>query len=137
MEMEATTIMITDKRIISREEAKDAGLVLVLMALYIVYLRGNPDLLLFPGLLLLICMLTPGVFRPFGLFWFGLSRLLGSIMIRFILTIIFFLVVTPVAVVRRLSGCDPLRLGEWKKGRKSVFRDRDHFFTADDLNNPY
>lgn len=129
--------MTTDKRSISREDAKDAGLVLVLVALYIVYRRGDLDMLALPGLLLLLCLLCPGVFRPFGLFWYGLSRLLGSVMTRFVLTVIFFFVVTPVAVVRRLGGCDPLRLREWKKGPVSVFRAKDHLFAADDLNNPY
>jgi hypothetical protein len=40
--------------------------------------------------------------------WMGLAEALGFVMTRVILGLIFFLVVTPIGIVRRLTGGDPL-----------------------------
>lgn len=122
---------------ITREEAKDSGLALTLIALYLVYRFNSVRLLLLPGILLLLCMMIPGIFRPFARLWFGLSAVMGSIASRVVLTVVFFTVVTPVGLIRRLSGGDPLQLRTWKKGSGSVFRLTERTMTAEDLKNPY
>jgi hypothetical protein len=45
---------------------------------------------------------------PFRL-WMGLAEGLSFVMTRVILSIVFFCVVTPIGLVRRLLGADPLR----------------------------
>ncbi len=45
--------------------------------------------------------------------------------------------VLPVGLVRRLLGKDSMRIKSWKKGKESVFRVRDHRFSAKDLEHPY
>jgi hypothetical protein len=40
--------------------------------------------------------------------WMGLAEALGFVMTRVILGVIFFLIVTPIGIVRRLTGGDPL-----------------------------
>lgn len=40
--------------------------------------------------------------------WMGLAEALGFVMTRVILGVVFFLLVTPIGLLRRLSGGDPL-----------------------------
>jgi hypothetical protein len=58
-------------------------------------------------------------------------------MSRVILTVVFFLVVTPIAVIRRLCGADALQLKKWKQGRGSVFVVREGPVQGKDMENPY
>ena len=58
-------------------------------------------------------------------------------MSRVILTLIFFLVVTPIGLVRRLLGKDSLRLRAFKTSDDSVMLPRNHIFSGADLERPY
>jgi hypothetical protein len=49
------------------------------------------------------------------------------------MSIVFFVIVTPVGLVRRMLGRDPLKLRQFKKGKQSVMKDRDHQYTAEDF----
>jgi hypothetical protein len=82
-------------------------------------------------------MTIPVIFKPLAVIWFGLSNKLGFIITNLILTILFFLIVTPVAIVRRTFGADPLLLKEWKSENRSIFKVRDHLFNSNDLFKPY
>jgi len=58
-------------------------------------------------------------------------------MSRVVLTLAFFLVLTPVALLRRALGHDPMRRKGWKAGSASVFETRDHTYTAEDIERPF
>ncbi|MFP4038905.1 MAG: SxtJ family membrane protein [Desulfosudaceae bacterium] len=122
-----------------REKAKDAGLALVLILLLAAWtLAGlHHPLLALAAAGVLICLLAPRAFTPFAVCWYGLSRILGAVMSRIVLTLIYLLLVVPVGLVRRLTGADPLLLKRWKKDDGSVFVERDHTFTRSDLEDPY
>lgn len=60
-------------------------------------------------------MLVSGLFRPqllapLNILWFRLGLLLHRIMTPLVMGVLFFLVVTPTALVMRRLGHDPLRL---------------------------
>ena len=63
--------------------------------------------------------------------------MLGTVVSKIILTIIFFLMVTPVSVLRRAMGKDPLLVKEWKKDTTSAFAVREHIYTAAEIEKPY
>jgi hypothetical protein len=68
-----------------------------------------PNVLLVVGTLLVLL----GALRPQWLvvpnrLWMGLAEALGFVMTRVILGVVFFLFVTPIGLVRRLCGGDPL-----------------------------
>lgn len=88
-------------------------------------------------LLLLLNMIWPSIFKPLAKIWLGLSHMLGTIMSKIILVVIFFGLVLPVGLLRRFLGKDTLQLKKWKKGHDSVFKVRDHEFTSEDINHPY
>ena len=58
-------------------------------------------------------------------------------MSKVVLTLTFFLVLTPTALFRRLCGKDTLRLRCFGRDQSSVFRVRDHTFTPADIEQPY
>ena len=122
---------------VSDEQCKDSGLALVLIAL-ILSMVFSPHYLLPIGIgLLVVTMSVPTLFRPFARIWFGFSHALGTLVSRILLTLLFYGLVTPVGFIRRLLGKDSMQLKKWKHGKVSVFHDRDHLFTRQDLDNPY
>ena len=124
-------------RSVTTDQAKDTGMAMVLICLLIAFLGGKH---LFYGLgilLLLINMIGPNIFKPAARIWLGFSHLLGSVMSRIILSIVFLVLVFPVGLVRRIIGKDSLQLNKWKKDRTSVFKTREHEFSADDIKHPY
>jgi hypothetical protein len=68
--------------------------------------------------------------------WMGLAKVLGFINSHILLGAIFFFILTPLALLRRvLSRKDELQLR--KKVSGSYFTTRDHTFEASDLENPW
>lgn len=66
--------------------------------------------------------------------WYKLAELLSKVMNPLILGLVYFTFITPIALMFRLFGNDPLGLRE-EKG--SVFEIRDHTFKKEDLINPW
>lgn len=87
--------------------------------------------------MLLLDILFPGAFYYPAILWMGLTNMLGWLVSRLLMTVIFLLVVTPVGLVRRLVGKDSLRLKDFKKGKKSVMEKREKLFTYNDIKNPF
>jgi len=119
------------------EQAKDTGMAMVLICLLLGYWGKFPKFLPVSLVLLLITMAWPNAFKPLAGLWFGLSHLLSRVVSRIILTILFFLVVTPIGLIRRLMGADALQLKKWKQGQDSVFVVREGAVQGKDLINPY
>ena len=63
--------------------------------------------------------------------WMGLSLLLGKVSNGILLTLVFFLVLTPVGLFRRLFKKSSMTLVD--RDQESNFTDRDHSFTKQDL----
>ena len=82
-------------------------------------------------------MIVPQVFKPAAIVWFGASHVLGAVMTRVVLSIVYFGVVTPVGLWRRAIGKDALQLRSFRSGRGSVMAERNHTFTASDIEQPY
>lgn len=123
-------------RSITKDQSKDTGMALVFICLVLSYFFFFE--LYFLGLcLLLLNMVWPGAFKPAAIVWFGISYILGAIMPRVVLSVIFFIIVTPIGLVRRLLNKDTLLLKSWQKGKGSAFIVRDHLYQVDDINSPY
>lgn len=122
---------------ISADQAKDTGMAMVLICLLIAFFGRKQQLFAVAILLLLVNMIWPKIYKPVAKIWLGLSRLLGTIVSKVVLSVIFFGLVMPVGLLRRLLGKDSMQVKKWKKGRDSVFIARDHEFTSEDISHPY
>ena len=122
---------------INKEQAKDTGLAMILILLLFTYI-GKYDNLILPAIAVLILTMTwPTIFAPLAKVWFGLSHFLGSIVSKILLSIIFFVLVTPVGLLRQKMGADAMKVRLWKKGKDSVFVTRNRTYSAEDLSKPY
>jgi hypothetical protein len=86
---------------------------------------------------LLLALLVPAILKPFAVAWFGLSKVLGWFSSRLLLGIIFYFLVTPVALMRKLLGKDMLQLNGFKKEKTSAFVKRNRLFSVGDLEKTY
>jgi hypothetical protein len=122
---------------LSAKQLIDAGSALVLILLIIGFLTRNTLFYKLAIPALLINMTFPKFYYPFGIFWYGLSNLLGYVVSRILLTIVYVIMVIPVGLFRRLIGKDPLYLNRFKKGHASTLKIRDYTFSSKDITNPY
>jgi hypothetical protein len=121
----------------TRDQARDTGMAMVLICLIAAYWWQFPRFLPLAIILLLLTMAAPQIFRPLAVLWFGLSHILGNLVSKVVLSIIFFVLVTPIGLIRRWAGKDSMQLRRWKKGTGSVFVTREGVILPEDLNNPY
>jgi hypothetical protein len=121
----------------TKEQARDTGMALVLLSL-IVWVLTRRDALVTTAIVLhVVNMTAPQVFRPAAVVWFGLSHLLGLVVSKVLLTVVFFVVVTPIGLLRRTLGGDSMQLRAFKGGSGSVMYQRNHVFTGKDIEEPY
>jgi hypothetical protein len=104
------------------------GIVLLLIASFLIW-KQKPSqyyFLAIGGVLILSGLLFPTFLRPLNKAWMILSILLGWLMTRVILSILFYLVITPISIIARIFGkefldlkIDKSRASYWEK-RKNV-----------------
>jgi hypothetical protein len=122
---------------ITKDQAKDTGMAMVLICLLLAHFLGNSLFIKIAVAVLVINMIVPTFYKYPAFLWLGLSHLVGSVVSRILLTLIFFIVVTPVSLIRRILGFDSLKLRKFKKGRESVMIKRDILFGGKDMERPF
>jgi hypothetical protein len=101
------------------------GLFFVIVAGFLFW-RGREhfEILLIAGLVLCVLGLTmPVILKPINWVWMVLAIILGWIMTRVILSLLFYVVITPIGVLSRLSGNRFLDL-EWDKSKTTYWNYR-------------
>lgn len=121
----------------SNEQAKEFGLIAVLVTSFLAFHFRDYNYIKIAFLLTLLTILLPRVFYPLSFCWFSLGRILGNISSYIILGGIYFVVVVPIGLIRRISGKDSLQLKQFKKNRYSAMTDRSHVFDDTDLMNSF
>jgi len=77
------------------------------------------------GILLFLAVTIPVVLKPIYLIWMTFAGILGWLMTRIILTLLFFLIITPIGIIGGLLGKQFLNL-KWKNSKKSFWNYRDN-----------
>ncbi len=92
-----------------------------------------PYFLIIAAALILPAAILPGLLRPVHFVWMTIAEIMGWVMTRVILILLFFLVITPISLVSRLFGSKYLDLdfGEprssyWSRRTKSELRQSDY-----------
>jgi saxitoxin biosynthesis operon SxtJ-like protein len=124
-------------RPITKDQSKDTGMAMVLLLLLASGAFKREVLVMVAIIVLLVDMTIPRFFRPIAVLWLGFSHLLGTIVSKILLTLVFFGVVTPIGLARKLLGFDSLKLRGFKSGDDSVMIVRNHIFTGKDIEKPY
>jgi len=118
---------------ITKKQCTEFGLVSILFAIFLALYMKQDNFVIVALILTLLTIIVPGIFFPFAICWFGLSKVLGAISSGIMMTIVFFVVVIPVGLFRKLFGIDNLKIRQFRKGRLSVMVDRNHLFEEADL----
>jgi hypothetical protein len=125
------------KQPITKEQSKDTGMAMVLLLLLASAAFKQQALITAAMIALIVDMTVPRLYRPVAMLWLGLSHLLGTVISKIFLTLVFFGVVTPIGLARKLLGVDSLKLKDFKSGENSVMVIRNHIFTGKDIEKPY
>lgn len=134
---EITTGRAPKKAGVTKDQCKDAGLALILIGLLVHHFAQVPYVFVGTIVVLLVVMTKPVLVKPFAVFWFGLSEFMGTIMSKIFLSLMFFFIVTPIGLLRRMLGKDSLKLRTFKKDAGTAYRVCDKLVTAGDLEHPY
>ena len=121
----------------SKKEHVDSGLALLLLTLLFGLWFNPQDAVRIAIAELLVILIVPVIVYPFTFLWLNLSELLGRVMSKVILTLIFVVLVCPVAIVRKAMGKDALLLKRFKDDEGSVFTERNHSYTKSDFTTQY
>lgn len=92
----------------------------------LLFWRGREHWVYFGGaaaFFLLFGLVLPAVLKPIHKVWMGLALVMGAVMSRVILIVLFFLAITPIALILRLTGKDLL---DKKPGRAASSFWKDH-----------
>lgn len=122
---------------ITPKECSDTGMAMVLICLLAGWFTEVRDWHLGAIILLVVNMTWPRVYTLVAKGWLGLSCAMGTGMSKIILSLVFFLVLTPLALSRRLLGHDPMQLKQWKKDPHSAFETRDHTYSPEEIEQPF
>lgn len=94
----------------TKKELRNFGLVVggVLVAigafLYWKERPANPYFLIIGGVLAFAGLILPSILKPFQKVWMGFAVVMGFFMTRVILTVLYFAVLTPLAIAAKISG---------------------------------
>ncbi len=102
----------------------------------IIWLRGKAHFpyFLYPGIaLVLLGAVIPKVLKPLQKVWMSLAVLMGWVMTRVLLTVLFFITFTPISLYLRITGKDLLNLrfpsrepSYWKLCQKKLHSPADY-----------
>lgn len=114
------------------DKNKHLGTILVLVAALVVIFLINKNVnLLYAALGLAgIALLIPALSRKIDWVWMKFAELIGAVMNKVILSVVFFVILMPVAFLSRLFRKDPYK---GKRGAGSFFLDRNFTYTAKSL----
>ena len=111
------------------------GIVLLLVGVFF-FLKGKGSAFFCGGagfLLIVLSFAAPVVLKPLNKIWMTFAVILGWVMTRVILTILFFVVLTPTGLLAKLFGKDFLdrriertKKSYWQKREKKIFDRRDY-----------
>ncbi len=96
----------------TKKELRSFGFVvggMLLLIAVILYFKGSVNYIYFSSIGILLAVLglsLPEVLLPFQKSWMALAVVLGFIMTRVILSILFYIVITPIGIIARIFGKD-------------------------------
>ena len=110
------------------------AITLALVVVYYFFFPEEERWLVGAMLFALLCLLFSGLAEWVAFLWEKLTLGIGWFMSRVLFSGVFFLLLTPIALLYRLFG----KTDFYKStDRQSYFVDRDHQFGMDDIENPW
>jgi hypothetical protein len=134
--LEVTMELVTYRNI-DKSRCVDTGMAMILLLLLVYFTTKRGIFVPAAAAVLVVNMTAPRLFQPAAFVWLSFSHLMGAVMSRILLAIVYFVVVTPTALLRRAAGRDTLLLRKFKGGEESVMVERNHKYSGRELLRPY
>jgi len=113
-----------------------ASQLIILSGFVILYLFFQRNwMLIVPASLAIVFLTLPKISLLILQAWYFIGKQIGWINSRIILSVIFFFILTPIALIRKIFSNDPMNLK--KRKRSTLFVERNHLLKKDDLKNPW
>lgn len=115
---------------LDRQSLKKFGIVMgvaFLVLTLLTFIKHKHITMLFPaisGTFFIIAFTVPGLLKPIYIFWMKLALVLGWINTRLILSVLFYLIFTPIGIGMKLFGADLLDR-KIDKQKESYWRKKD------------
>ncbi|MEJ5263305.1 MAG: hypothetical protein WHT45_11530 [Ignavibacterium sp.] len=112
-----------------RKTGVTVGIVLIAISFLLWWLNNNSFIYFsaIGGIFIILSYIALPLLLPFHKLWIGLSLVLGFVMSRVILTLLFYFVVTPIGLLAKLVGKKFMPLGfdknaitYWEKREKTI-----------------
>jgi hypothetical protein len=115
-------------------QQKHTTIVIIAAGFGLLYILFHKQWMLIPVGICIIGFSLSNVGEYIHLSWMALAKVLGFINSRIFLTVLFFLILTPIALFMRLFG-----KGNFVKSKNnsSLFITRNHLYSKADLQNPF
>jgi hypothetical protein len=119
---------------LKNDKAKAQETILVLVGAFIIFdwTTHKKIFLLLALVLIVIASVSDSLTNLISRGWLKLAELMGAIMSKVMLTVIYFIVLLPVALMYRLTGKDPL---QFKKKQDTYYFSRNHLYNKKDIEN--
>ncbi|GAB3167979.1 hypothetical protein [Telluribacter humicola] len=117
------------------EADKAKAQLVIVTGLVVLYFIFDASFLLYAaGIIGVLCIAIPVVGDLIVKGWYKIAEVLGAINGRILLSIVFFIILFPVALLSRIGKKkNPLALK--RENESSVFANRNHRYTAKDMEN--
>ncbi len=118
----------------SEKEKNIKNVAAIAFGLLILFLIFHKNYLIYTSLfLLLISILSDSLSEKISWFWMKFLNLLGIIFSKIMLTLVFLIILTPLAIAFRIFKRNPLLVK--KTRRKSYYIQREHLYSTHDFEN--
>lgn len=122
---------------LTKDQVKDTGLVIVLIMILLALFMSSNIYLVIAIVALLLAMLIPSLFHYPAIIWFKLADFISIFTSKILFGLVFFILVLPVGLIRKIFGIDNLMLYKFKKNSNSSFKIRNKLFVKTDLETPF
>ena len=119
---------------IEKNKSKSLETILVLVGILIIlfWIYHKKIFLLASLLLILIATTSDFLTKKISFLWLKFSETIGKIMSKVMLSVVYIVILVPIAFLFRLTGKDQLQM---KKKKDSYYFGRDHLYTKNDIEN--
>lgn len=132
--MKLSKIIITQ---LSRRQLLETSLIVVVLSIILGFVQNQSNWFIGAAVVAGVGLLAPKLLYPIAVAWFTLGNVLSKLVSPLLLTLVFLLIITPIGLIRRWLGRDSLQLRWPKPDNQSMFKERNHTFTAGDLKNSF
>ena len=118
------------------QEKKYETILAIVLGLLVIWIFTNAKaLVIISAVLAFIGLMIPMVSGWITWLWLKISHVMGWVMSKVIMSIVFYLVLFPISLLARLSNKDQLKLK--KSNEQSYYSTRNHRYSPEELENPW